>query len=290
MRLGYACVNTLLPSSSRTVRLANATPDRLLELTAANLDALAEILRWNRRHGIDVFRISSGIVPLGGHPANTTPWWRVLERELREVGELMDGIQISMHPGQYVVLGAPAERVVAAAVADLEYHARLLRAFGLDESHGVVIHVGGVYGDRDTAADRFVRASGRLSDDALARLRLENDERWSLADVLPVAHAVGVPVVFDAFHHELAPSLPGLPSRELVELLAPAWRGGRQEVHFSTQDPDKRPGAHAPSLDLEAFARFDAELAGLDVDCVLEVKDKEQSVLAARGRLYTGTP
>jgi UV DNA damage endonuclease len=281
VRLGYACVNTLLPSSSRTVRLANATPDRLLELTAANLEALAAILRWNREHGIEVFRVSSGIVPLGGHPANTVSWWTALERELREVGGLMDGMQISLHPGQYVVLGAPDERVVAAALADLEYHARLLRGFGLDERHGVVIHAGGVYGDRDAAAERFVRAASRLSDDARARLRLENDERWSLAQVLPVAEAVGAPVVFDAFHHGLAPSFPGTPPHRLVERLATAWRG-RQEIHFSTQDPSRRPGAHAPTLDLEAFARFHEAVGDLDVDCVLEVKDKEQSVLRAR--------
>jgi UV DNA damage endonuclease len=289
VRLGYACVNTLLPSSARTVRLAKATPARLLELAAANLAALATILRWNRRNGIDVFRVSSGIVPLGGHPANRLVWWTALERELREVGELMSGMQISMHPGQYVVLGAPEERVVGAALADLEYHARLLRAFGLDETHGIVIHAGGVYGDRDAAAERLARAACRLSDDALARLRLENDERWSVADVRPVAEALGVPVVFDAFHHRLAPSIPGASERDLVLRLAPAWRG-RQELHFSTQDPAKRPGAHAATLDLDAFARFHAEVGDLDVDCVLEVKDKEQSVLAARDRLYTGTP
>ena len=41
MRVGYACVNTELPSAARTMRLANATPQRLREVTAANLDALA---------------------------------------------------------------------------------------------------------------------------------------------------------------------------------------------------------------------------------------------------------
>jgi hypothetical protein len=44
VRLGYACVSTQLPSSARTVRLANATPERLRELIAAHLDALETIL------------------------------------------------------------------------------------------------------------------------------------------------------------------------------------------------------------------------------------------------------
>jgi UV DNA damage endonuclease len=58
LRLGYACVNTQLPSAARTVRLANATAERLRELIAGNLDALEGILRWNMEHDIEVFRIT----------------------------------------------------------------------------------------------------------------------------------------------------------------------------------------------------------------------------------------
>jgi UV DNA damage endonuclease len=62
-------------------------------------------------------------------------------------------------------------------------------------------------------------------------------------------------------------------------------RDGRQEVHFSTQEPGKRPGAHAETIDLDAFDRFVDEVGDLPLDCILEVKDKEQSVLRARARL-----
>ena len=60
LRLGYACVNTQLPSAARTVRLANATAERLREVIAGNLGALEGILRWNMEHDIEVFRITSG--------------------------------------------------------------------------------------------------------------------------------------------------------------------------------------------------------------------------------------
>jgi UV DNA damage endonuclease len=289
LRLGYACVHTRLPTSARTTRLANATPERLLELTGQNLRALSAILDWNGEHGVEVFRISSGVVPFGGHPVNSTRWDVELDRQLREVGEQIrrHRMQVSMHPGQFVVLGAREEPLVAAALADLEYHARLLRALGLDTTHGIVIHLGGVYADRAAAATRFARAVERLSPDARLRLRLENDERWSFAETLPVAEQLGVPVVLDVFHHELNPSFAGTPVRELAERAGETWRGP-QEVHFSTQDGEKRPGAHAQTLDPEAFARFAESVAGLELDCVLEVKDKELSLLKARERLYTG--
>ena len=56
LRLGYACLNTLFGSPARTTRLANATPERLRELLAANLDTLEAILRWNDANDIRVFR------------------------------------------------------------------------------------------------------------------------------------------------------------------------------------------------------------------------------------------
>jgi UV DNA damage endonuclease len=255
------------------MRLANATPERIREVTAINLAALAAILRWNIDHGIEVFRISSNTIPFGSHPMNTVRWWDEFAPELAGLGGLMDGMSISTHPGQYTVLGSQRPEVVDASLAELEYQARLLSSFGLDTSHKLVIHLSGT-------AERFLAGAERLSPYARARLVVENDERWSLADVLPL----GFPVVFDVFHHELEPSLPELDVRGAVLTAAETWtsRDGRQEVHFSTQEPGKRPGAHSETLDGAAFADYARAVGDLPLDCVLEVKDKERSALRAQ--------
>ena len=211
------------------MRLANATPERLREVIATNLEALAAILRWNIDHGIEVFRISSNTIPFGSHPVNTVRWWDEFAPRLAELGGLMEGMSISTHPGQYTVLGSARQEVVDASLAELEYQARLLSSFGLDESHKMVIHLSGT-------AERFLAASGRLSPDAYARLVVENDERWSLADVLP---------------SRLSGRLRRVPSRAQAVAAgarctrARFWRAGetwsagdgRQEIHFSTQEP-----------------------------------------------------
>src|ERR1044072_5783441 len=136
MRIGYACVNTQLPSSARTGALANATPQRLLELAGANLDALEAILRWNDAHGIQVFRVTSNLIPLASHPVNTVAWWDELEGRFAELAHLVarTGARLSTHPGQYTVLSSPREPVVSASVAELEYHDRLLSAPGAHRS------------------------------------------------------------------------------------------------------------------------------------------------------------
>ena len=289
LRVGYACVNTRLPSASRTVRLANATPERLRELVAANLEALEAILRWNAVHEIRVFRVSSETVPFGSHEANELRWWEELAGPLASIGDLVraEGMSLSTHPGQYTVLGSGNPAFVSSSLAEIEYHARLLSALGVDRSHKIVIHLGGAYGDRPAALERFAAACERLSDDGRRRLVLENDERWSLEEVLAVSKRLGAPVVFDAFHHELRPSLPELGVREAVLRAGETWGAddGRQEVHFSTQADGKRSGAHSETVDLEAFARVAAVVGDLPLDCILEVEDKEVSVRRAMSLL-----
>lgn len=255
------------------MRLTNATADRLRDVTAANLDALESILRWNIAHRITVFRLSSNTIPFGSHPVNEARWWEEFADRFAELGALMDGMSISTHPGQYTVLGSAREEVVEASLAEVEYQALLLRSFGLDTSRKLVIHLSGT-------PERFVAATQRLSPDARERIVVENDERFSLEDVLPL----GFPVVFDAFHHQLQPSLPELDVRGAVVEARATW-SSRQEVHFSTQDPGKRPGAHSRKLDPDAFAAFADAVGDLDLDCMLEVKDKERSALVAQAIL-----
>lgn len=293
LRIGYACVNTQLPSSSRTLRLANVTPDRLRELIASNLDALDAILRWNEANGIAVFRLTSNLIPFGSHAANELAWWEEFAPRFAELGGRMRsaGMSISTHPGQYTVLSSTREDVVEAAVDELAYHDRLLTAFGLDASHKIVLHVGAGAARPAEALARFRAGFARLPRGAAARLALENDERWPLEPVLGLARLLGVPVVFDVFHHSLAPSFAGEGTRELVLRAGATWSGadGRQEVHFSTQAPGKRQGAHADELDLDAFRRFAEEVGDLPLDCIVEVKDKERSALRAR-ELLAGAP
>jgi UV DNA damage endonuclease len=284
VRVGYACVNTQLPSSSRTTRLDRVTPERILELSRANLAALADILRWNINHHISLFRISSGIIPFGSHPANSVRWWQVLRPDLEEVGTLIreNGMRVSMHPGQYTVLSTPRPEVAKASLAELEYHARFLDSLGLDYTHKLVVHLGGVYGDPAAAMDRFAANFARLSKSPRRRLVLENDEKnYKLAQAIELSSRIGTPVVFDIFHHSWNPSFPQDDLLGLISRAAATWQphDGRQKMHYSDQWPGKQPGSHSQSVDLDAFARFYAQVRHLPLDVMLEVKDKEQSVL-----------
>jgi UV DNA damage endonuclease len=290
-RLGYACINLTLGRrgmTNRTCRLANATPERLEALSRANLDGLAETLRWNVAHDIEVFRISSDLIPLASHPRAQWPWREALSDELAQIGEYArrHGPRLSTHPGQYTVLNSPAASVVEQAVAELEYHASLLDALGLPASCKIVLHVGGVYGDRSAALARFRETFRRVSERVQRRLIIENDERcYGADDVLELSHALGMPVVFDALHHRVHAGAPA--SRALLDDVCATWKpaDGPPKLHFSSQKPDGRPGAHAEYVDESEFAAFADLLRGRAVDVMLEAKAKERALLHLRRAL-----
>jgi UV DNA damage endonuclease len=57
----------------------------------------------------------------------------------------------------------------------------------------------------------------------------------------------------------------------------PTWepRGARPKLHLSSQDPDKRPGAHAYSVDGRDWRALLTALDGRDADVMVEAKGKE---------------
>lgn len=284
MRIGYACVNTSVnESASRTFRVASYSEERASETIAANLRVLRTILQWNVDHGILYFRISSGTIPLASHPVMTFDWRARFGDELGEIGKLIvrHGVRTNVHPGQYTLINSNRPEVAAASIRELHYHADLLDLMGLDDTHKIQLHTGGVYGDKAAAADRFVAVYGELDDTIRRRLVIENEERhFNLADNLAIHARTGIPLLFDIFHHALFNN--GESLAEALDLVQPTWRGhGPAMLDYSSQDPEKRLGAHTRSLDLEDFASVVEVLHGRDVDVMLEIKDKEHSALAA---------
>ncbi len=285
MKIGYPCINLGLPCRpSRTFRLASLSEERLYATVRGNLDCLEEIIRWNGRHGLLFLRITSDLVPLASHPQNQFPWPKEFASRLASIGRLLRnlGMRVSMHPGQYTLLNSPRPEVVAAARADLRYHARVLDLLVLDATAKIQIHVGGAYGDKEQALHRFADAVDLLEPDIRSRLVIENDERlFSFSDAVKLHARTGLPVVFDAFHHTLNPD--GHSLGEALDAQAGTWSSadGLPIVDYSSPHPNGRRGSHAHALDEADFGRFLERSRPHDFDLLLEVKDKETSALQA---------
>jgi len=193
------------------------------------------------------------------------------------------GQRLSMHPGPYVNPGSRDPKVVERSLAELRYSARVLALLRAEEGV-LVLHLGGAYGDKPGALGRFVE-NLRGEGEVLRYLALENDERlWPVEEVLEAAEALGVRVVVDALHHALNPGRLSL--AEAFRLAFSTWRG-RPKVHLSSQDPVKRPGAHAFRVAREDWERLLAALPG-PADVMLEAKGKEGAFSPQNGFLGVG--
>jgi len=282
MRLGYACTNMTLGYSVRELRLATLRARGLAYLQTLldeNLRGLTDILRWNRAHGIMMYRYPANIIPLGSHAEVDRS---LLDfAPLAEVPALTEGMRISVHPGHFTVISAtgPTWRH---SYDELLYQSELMDRLGVEGD--ITIHGGGVYGDQNGTARRIVANMATLPERVRKRLRLENDERaWSVGDLLPICEETGTPLIVDNLHHALNGGTP-LDSLPWARILA-TWGGRRPKLHYSEQDPDKRPGAHSAYADPDLFRRFTDGVGLPDYDVMLECKAKELALLRLREEL-----
>ena len=293
--LGYACQNVTLGTKSRTVRLANVRTETLIPVITQNLEDIERALEWNAERGLHFFRISSDLIPFGPLPVFPFDWEEAFAWKFKSIRRLAKThkMRITSHPGQYTVLNSPRPEVVASSVEELDHQARVLKQ--MDPKGTMTLHVGGAYGDRPAALERFEANLERLSEDARAMLILENDDTtWSLPEVVQLAERTGLRVVVDLFHHLVFPG-ESMPEDELVEWLDRAvatWGKRPPKLHLSSQKPGARV-SHADYLDMDDVDRLTRLMDRVGApeapyDVMLEAKQKEKAVLEVKRYLGTG--
>ncbi|MEL7648338.1 MAG: UV DNA damage repair endonuclease UvsE [Sedimentibacter sp.] len=282
MSIGYACLAVGVKDAGfKSCTMKNADTERLTEITEHNLRTLENIIEFNAANNIKLFRITSGLVPFGSSPVNNLPWHEMFEGRFLEIGKKIkdSGMRVSMHPGQYTVLNSPNDDVVKRAVEDLDYHCLVLDSLKAGQECKIVLHVGGVYDNRKSALERFVRNYMRLKENVKNRLVIENDDRmYSIEEVLETGIALNIPVVYDNLHNAANPC--GSQSDDFwISQCNKTWKAadGKQKIHYSQQDPSRKKGSHSEFIRVKEFMNFYGQVKGENLDIMLEVKDKNLS-------------
>ena len=285
MAIGYACLTVDVPDTklSRCI-LKNASPDHLRVLIRRNLEALSNIIDYNKENNIKLFRISSDIIPFGSHPVNQLRWWEEFQLELDQLSEKIKAadIRVSMHPGQYTLINSPNKEVVERAFMDLVYHDRFLTSLHMDEKSKLILHVGGVYGDKSISMQRFIKEYYRLPNDIKKRLVIENDDiNYNIEEVTRIYEEVGAPVVFDNLHHKINPPSIIKEDYDWISACADTWskKDGKQKLHYSQQKEGGKSGSHSDTIDVLEFMNYYDFLPDRTIDIMLEVKDKNLSAV-----------
>ncbi|MCJ1333069.1 UV-damage endonuclease [Thelotrema lepadinum] len=255
----------------------------------ANVKDIIKMVRWNDKYGIKFMRLSSEMFPFASHEEYGYKLAPFASEALADAGKVIAklGHRVTTHPGQFTQLGSPRKQVISNAIRDLEYHAEMLSLLKLlpqqDRDAVMILHLGGVFGDKGETLDRFRENYSKLSPGIKKRLVLENDDvSWSVHDLLPVCEELNIPFVLDFHHHNIIfdPEQIREGTKDIMGLfprILQTWR--RKDItpkmHYSEPTPAAITGRqrrkHSPRV---------ATLPPCppDMDLMIEAKDKEQAV------------
>jgi len=285
MSIGYACLTIGVSNANFKSCIAkNVDEEKLADLVSHNLNALENIIDYNIKNNIRLFRISSDLIPFGSSPINVLLWEKIFSSKFSEIGEKISksGMRVSMHPGQYTVLNSPNVEVVNRAIDDLKYHTKVLDSLGVGREHKIVLHIGGVYNDKNNAIERFINNYSLLGRNVKERLVIENDDKsYNINDVLEIGIKLKIPVIFDNLHNKINPYDKEKNDEYWINEAKKTWRekDGYQKIHYSQQNPLKKLGSHSNTIKINEFIDFHKSLGREDIDIMLEVKDKNLSTV-----------
>ncbi len=84
----------------------------------------------------------------------------------------------------------------------MTYHYKVLDAIGIADSSYINIHVGGAYGNKEKAVERFHDNIKKLPAHIKRQMTLENDDKtYTTAETLSICQKEKIPFVFDYHHH-----------------------------------------------------------------------------------------
>lgn len=291
-KIGYACINNTLATDK--IQVNRGMVKRTFqakglsyasELALRNILDLEHIINWNIKKEILLFRMSSDMFPwMSEYEFRDLPAYYEIRDVLSTVGKKVAsaGMRLTFHPGPFNVLASPNPAVVTNTSKELRQHAEIMEMLGLPESPmaKINIHVGGAYGDRARAMERFTTNFQKLPQIVRSRLTIENDDKlnmFAVSDLLTIHERTGIPIVFDYLHHIFCTG--ALTEEEAFRFAVSTWpKGTTPVVHYSSsrkqfEDPDAIAPAHAD------FVYEQIETYGIEVDVMLEAKAKENAVV-----------
>ena len=295
IRLGFVAMSMVLekasPSRTMTYKTYQSLPDdesrlyRLKKLTRENLVNTLRIMRHAKVHYVQVYRITSKIVPLATHE-QVIDWNYVSEladefRHLKEWIQESD-MRISAHPDHFTLLTSPRKEVIDASIRDLIYHDIILSEMGLSPGKGkLVLHIGGTYNNKEQAIKTFIANFSSLPRNLRDRIILENDDKsYTASETLNICQQLGIPMVFDVHHHTCNPN--GLSTEDLLPPIFDTWQDQSllPKIHFSTPKSPAQIRGHADYIDSSAFYEFliQSKKTNQDFDIILEAKNKDTAL------------
>lgn len=296
IQLGLCCMNCCLRCQKppifcsrgiilKTIHLKGI--DEVKRRALENLKDLKSMIQWNYENNIHVYRLSSEMFPHMSNPLIPYYSFDFASELLKEAGNLAKKYnqRLTFHPGQFNNLGSPRNDVVDKTIFELDRHCEIMDLMDLDHNSVMVIHGGGIYGNKEAAIERFKTTFYKLKETTQKRIVLENCEKsYSTEDCLEICKSLDIPMVFDT-HHYVCYDLyhknsVQLTPQELLPKILNTWtkRNIKPKFHVSEQGSG-RIGHHSDYV--ETIPEYLLEIPkkyGIQIDIMIEAKMKEQAI------------
>ena len=304
MNIGYACINMqlsypqkyggqekgVLPITTGRSMIRRTFDSKGIvyasEKTLSNCSDLEKIVKWNINNGYKFFRVTSNLAPWKSeYRWDEMPDIEQIRKHLWSAGTMANthNLRLTSHPGPFNVLTSPHPHVVENCVKDLTDHGDVFDMMNLSRTpyNKINIHIGGAYGDKESAMKRFCENFELLPDSVKSRLTVENDDRASMYSVKDLYYGVykriGIPIVFDYHHHKFCSG--DMSEQEALEMALSTWPSDiTPVVHYSES---RRKEQLDETIRVQAHSDYiydEIDTYGHDIDIMVEAKRKELAV------------
>ena len=291
---GYCCINMTLKEESNTYIGRSMIKRTFMEkgiayasqLALANVRDLIEIVKWNEKKGIKLYRMSSDMFPwMSEYELKDLPDYKKISTLLKGVGNLASkyGQRLTFHPGPFDVLASANPNVVTKTIRDLNQHGEIMDLIGLPRTQyaAINIHVNTTQGGKEASMQRFVENFELLDDSVKSRLVVENDDKekqYATEDLYEgIYKTIGVPITFDYHHHWCHPG--SLTQEEALKLASTTWGDVKQLVHFSSCRTIHEDASQTNKRAHADYVYDFIDSYGLALDVEIEAKAKELATL-----------
>ena len=295
MSLGFACKVAGAPIKTSDMRRPQNQPH-----LKHSCRMMMEVLDYMHKHDLAMYRMPSEFCPYPTHPDYPELAWKgQFKQASSKINELRERlkaypVRLSFHPSQFILLSSPDNKITRKSIMELRWQAEMLDQLECGPEARVLLHLGGVYGEREKTKARIIKNINKLPVAIKDRFALENDDvSWGAADTLEVCQATDTPMIFDFHHHACLNQ--GENWEHMLQAALATWPPGvKPKTHLSSpklmarDEKNFQAGlvrAHSDYIDPWTFARLMnrcQELKLQPFDIMLEAKAKDLAVLRLR--------